>query len=95
MKKNNNILNQKLYSNIQTIIESSKNAVSRAVNSTLVRAYWEIGRLIFEEEQKGKSRADYGSYIVESLSKQLIKDYGKGSPSILYERMYKFRMVCS
>jgi predicted nuclease of restriction endonuclease-like (RecB) superfamily len=76
--KKNNVLNQKLYLNIQTIIESSKNAVSRAVNSAMVRAYWEIGRLIFEEEQKGKSRADYGSYIIESLSKQLIKDYGKG-----------------
>lgn len=71
-------LNQKLYSNIQSIIEASKNSVSRTVNTVMVKTYWEIGRLIFEEEQKGKNRADYGAYVVETLSKKLTKDYGKG-----------------
>ncbi len=78
MKKNTTLLSKKLYSNIQSIIESSKNAVSRAVNTTIVNAYWEIGRLIFEEEQNGKNRADYGTYVIETLSNQLTKDYGKG-----------------
>ena len=89
MKKNTPI-NKKLYANIQSIIEASKNAVSRAVNTVMVKAYWEIGREIFEEEQKGKNRADYGAYIVESLSKQLTNDYGKGFSLTNLKQMRQF-----
>jgi hypothetical protein len=44
----------------------------------LVEAYWNIGRLIVEEEQKGKRRAEYGSYLITELASRLSKDFGKG-----------------
>jgi hypothetical protein len=47
-------------------------------NSSMVQAYWNIGRLILEEEQKGERRAEYGKQIIDGLSKRLQKEYGKG-----------------
>jgi DUF1016 N-terminal domain len=44
----------------------------------MVEAYWNIGRLIVEEEQKGKRRADYSTYLITELSLRLSKDFGKG-----------------
>ena len=40
--------------------------------------YWNLGRRIFEEEQQGKERADYGTYLIKNLSKRLKPDYGSG-----------------
>ena len=44
----------------------------------MVEAYWNIGRVIVEEEQKGKKRADYGRFLIKELSERLTKDFGKG-----------------
>ena len=43
----------------------------------MVEVYWEIGRKIVEEEQRGKERAEYGKEIVKNLSKKLTEEYGK------------------
>lgn len=40
--------------------------------------YWNIGKRIFEKEQQGKERADYGSFLLETLSKNLTPVYGSG-----------------
>ena len=50
----------------------------RAVNVTMVEAYWNIGRAIVEQEQQGKERAEYGKYLIKDLSKRLTQDFGKG-----------------
>lgn len=63
---------------IQEIIETSRNAAYRAASASMVRAYWNIGRLIVEEEQKGEQRAGYGQQLIESVSMQLQSQYGKG-----------------
>jgi hypothetical protein len=44
----------------------------------MVEAYWEIGRIIVEEEQAGKQRADYGKRLIEEVSERLKLDFGKG-----------------
>ena len=44
----------------------------------MLRAYWNIGKEIVEEEQKGKDRAAYGSALIKELSVKLTKEYGKG-----------------
>lgn len=44
----------------------------------MVEVYWEIGRKIVEEEQRGKERAEYGKEIVKNLSKKLTEEFGKG-----------------
>lgn len=40
--------------------------------------YWSIGRRIFVEEQQGKNRADYGTYLIKTLTEQLTPVYGSG-----------------
>lgn len=66
------------YGRVREILESARSNAYRAVNFVMVQAYWEIGRTIVEEEQKGDSRADYGIGLLISLSNRLTVDYGKG-----------------
>ncbi|MBU0758157.1 MAG: DUF1016 family protein [Nanoarchaeota archaeon] len=66
------------YNSIRNILEKARLNIARTVNSAMVYAYWEIGRIIVEEEQKGKERADYGAEMIKKLSLKLTKDYGKG-----------------
>jgi len=66
------------YKRIRNIIERARDNVARVVNTEMVLAYWHIGREIVEEEQKGKSRADYGRKLLETLSDRLTEDFGKG-----------------
>ncbi len=61
----------------QIIKEARSNAI-RSVDFNRVLMYWRLGKRIFEEEQRGKARADYGTYIVKSLAKDLEKEYGSG-----------------
>lgn len=70
--------NQKLYFKIKEVLELARSQAYRAVNSAMVQAYWNVGRLIVEEEQKGKNKAGYGDTLIENLSQKLIKDFGKG-----------------
>jgi predicted nuclease of restriction endonuclease-like (RecB) superfamily len=67
-----------LFFRIRGLIEDARNKAYRSVNTLMVKSYWEIGRMICEEEQQGKERAGYGSFIINHLSKRLSKAYGKG-----------------
>ena len=67
-----------VYTKIRDIIESARLNVFRVVNSTMVYTYWEIGRVIVEEEQKGKERAEYGLNLLKMLSIKLTKEFGRG-----------------
>jgi predicted nuclease of restriction endonuclease-like (RecB) superfamily len=66
-----------LYTRIRDVLESSRARAYQAVNTSMIQAYWNIGRLIVEEEQKGKARAGYGEELIKGLSVKLQKDYGK------------------
>jgi predicted nuclease of restriction endonuclease-like (RecB) superfamily len=70
--------NRGVYERIRKIIEGARNNIARAINTEMVVAYWQIGREIVEEEQKGKSRADYGQAMLKNLSEKLTVDFGKG-----------------
>ncbi len=70
--------NSSLYERIRQILESAQTNMARTVNTTQVVANWLIGREIFEEEQKGKHRADYGGKLIAELSEKLTRDYGSG-----------------
>lgn len=67
-----------LYQDACQIIENARNNAVRSVDYCRVQMYWNIGRRIFEEEQQGKDRADYGKYIIKNLSKCLTPEYGSG-----------------
>ncbi len=63
---------------VAAIIDGARSHVVRAVNSTMILAYWHIGREIVEEIHKGRSRAEYGERLLESLSRHLTGRYGRG-----------------
>jgi len=85
-------VNQAFYQNIKAVLEQARQSAYRAVNFAMVMAYWEIGRLIVDEEQQGKDRAVYGKALVEELSRRLTADYGKGfRPSNLWYMVQFYR----
>lgn len=67
-----------MFNRIVDILEEARSHVARTVNSTMVVAYWLIGREIIEEEQKGRKRADYGKALLQDLSRRLNERYGRG-----------------
>lgn len=65
-------------SEIKEILSSARKNVQYAINVSMVYAYYEMGRIIVEQEQHGKNRAEYGKKIIRTLSRELTKDFGKG-----------------
>ncbi|MBR4713474.1 MAG: DUF1016 family protein [Paludibacteraceae bacterium] len=68
----------KLYSQIAELLQQSRQKVAIQVNTTLVVTYWNIGRLIVEDEQNSSQRAEYGKQVLKVLSKRLTQNFGKG-----------------
>lgn len=66
------------YRAVAQVLENARSNAYRAINFAMVEAYWKIGRMIVEEEQKGKERADYGDYLIRNLSIRLTRDFGRG-----------------
>ena len=67
-----------LISRIGDLLQAGRQKAAQSVNTNLVQTYWEVGRHIVEFEQKGKVRAEYGSQLLDKLSKDLTISYGKG-----------------
>ena len=80
LKKNSNEITEltPLYKKISSILENARKNAYRAIDNTMVLAYWHIGRLIVENEQKGSFRAEYGKAVIGVLSARLIKKFGRG-----------------
>ena len=72
------IQNPNLYESVRNVLDIAHRNVYSAVNSKMVTAYWEIGRLIVEEEQNGTVRADYGKQVLKELSGKLTVEFGRG-----------------
>ncbi|MCF0215716.1 MAG: DUF1016 domain-containing protein [Fibrobacteraceae bacterium] len=87
--------NKNLYAKIADILEKSRKAVISTVNTTMVSAYYEIGRLIVEHEQNGQIRAEYGKQVIKSLSLKLTKQFGKGFSQRNLEQMRLFYLTYS
>lgn len=67
-----------LYGQIAELIQSARKQVATQVNTALLVTYWNVGRIIVEDEQKSEFRAEYGKQVLKELSKRLTKDFGKG-----------------
>lgn len=67
-----------LLQNVGIALEKGRNQAAYAVNSIMVKTYWEIGQDIVEYEQAGNARAEYGTDVLNRLSKDLTARYGKG-----------------
>ncbi len=86
---------ENLYGKVSTLLENSRKNLRKSVNTFMVSTYFEVGRLIVEEEQNGEERAKYGKYIIENLSKKLTSEYGKGFSKRNIEYMRKFYLAYS
>ena len=78
MKKEEVNKNEQFYTEIRQIIETARTNAIRSVDFSRVQMYWLLGKRIFEEEQQGKDRADYGTYLIRNLAEELIPTYGSG-----------------
>lgn len=67
-----------LFKSVRSLIQEAHQLVVRNVNTTMLITYFEIGRMIVEEELKGKRRAEYAEQIIRQLSIDLTKEFGKG-----------------
>jgi hypothetical protein len=84
-----------LYSRIAELLHDARLNVVRTVNQTMVYTYYEIGRMIIEDEQKGEERAEYGKKILNELSARLTAEFGKGFSKRNLEQMRKFFLTYS
>lgn len=75
---NDKNINTDFYNRVVELLKEARKSVIQTVNKTMVYTYFEIGRIIVEEEQKGKARAEYGKQILKGLSGRLSKEFDKG-----------------
>ena len=80
---------------IDNLLQNARNSVKTAVNLTMVYTYYDIGRMIIEEEQNGVNRAEYGKYILNQLSVYLTDKFGKGFSVTNLKQMRQFYMIYS
>ena len=83
-------LRNEFLSDIKGIIETAKTSAVRSVDFHRVLMYWKMGERIVVEEQQGKTRAEYGSYLLQNLAKQLEPEYGSGFTVRQLERARRF-----
>ena len=74
--------NKAIFQQVVELLQSARQQVLRTVNSTMVCTYFEIGRMIVEEEQNGKERAEYGKYTLKKLSKKLTLELMKNGTKV-------------
>ena len=85
MEISNNIINQ-----IQSIIANAQARAIQSVDTERVAMYWQIGKVIFEEEQQGKERAEYGKFLIKSISNEFQPQLGSGFSVRQLERYRQF-----
>ena len=82
-----------LFAEIREVLVAARRTAYKAVNFAMVTAYWNVGRLIVEDEQKGHIRAEYGKAILADLSKRLTDEFGKGFDERELRRIRQFYLV--
>ena len=87
------LIDNNIITEIKDVIINSRKKIAYEVNNTMVFAYWNVGRIIVENEQNGNIKAEYGKQVIKELSKELRKILGSGfSVSNLFN-MKKFYII--
>lgn len=73
-----NIQESQFYAEIKELLLQARSRAYMAVNSIMSQTYWQIGKRIVEQEQKGSCRAEYGSRLIKRLAQSLAADFGDG-----------------
>ncbi|WP_421497890.1 PDDEXK nuclease domain-containing protein [Flavobacterium columnare] len=80
--------NPTIITDIKSLISNARTSAIKAVDYQRTLLYWHIGERIFNEEQQGKDRADYGEYLIKYLSEQLQPEFGSG---FSYRELHRYR----
>ncbi len=83
------------YNRIAKLLIEARSSVVQTINKTMVQTYFEIGRMIVDEEQGGKIRAEYGKQVLTELSQKLTNEFGKGFSRRNLEQMRQFYLIYS
>jgi predicted nuclease of restriction endonuclease-like (RecB) superfamily len=75
------------------VLEQARSSAYRAVNTAMVQAYWQVGRLIVEHEQGGRKRAVYGDAVMDDLSQRLTAEFGRGFDVTNLRKMRQFYLM--
>lgn len=70
-------LRPEFYQSVTDVLQAARSNAYRTVNFIMVEAYWNIGRMIVEEEQQGRGRAEYGRSLLKNLAARLTVDFGE------------------
>ena len=84
-----------LYDNIKSLLINARKNVVRNINQAMVYTYFEIGRIIIEDEQRGEYRAEYGKQVLIELSTRLGKEFGRGFSVDNLQNMRNFYLCYS
>jgi predicted nuclease of restriction endonuclease-like (RecB) superfamily len=93
MNTKNSVISQQLLAEIRQVLEQAREHIQHTVNAGMVQAYWHVGRLIVEHEQKGAERAEYGKQQLEQLARTLRAEFGKGFDITNLRNMRKFYCI--
>ncbi|MCI9143914.1 MAG: DUF1016 domain-containing protein [Lachnospiraceae bacterium] len=69
---------QQFYEDVHFILQRAREEAYNSANRIMTYAYWNVGRRIVEQEQYGKTKTKYGSYLIKNLSEQLSDEFGTG-----------------
>jgi predicted nuclease of restriction endonuclease-like (RecB) superfamily len=81
---------ERVFQQVRDVLTNARARAWRAVNDAMVSAYWEVGRAIVEEEQRGEAKAEYGKYLIEGIARRLTAEFGKGfdQSNLRYMRLF-------
>jgi len=82
-----------LLNDLRSLLKQSRQQLQQNINTTMVHTYWQVGRLIVEQEQQGSERATYGKQVLKQLSTVLTAEFGKGFDSSNLRNMRSFYLV--
>lgn len=90
--RSSNVKNS-LYERIASIIRETRSTIVQTVDTAIIKAYWQIGRYIVEDEQCGSERAGYGKELLKDISVKLSKEFGRGFGITTLEDIRKFYLT--
>lgn len=86
---------EKMISDIEALVNTSKNELTTSINKVMTVTYWSIGKYIVEFEQDGNAKAEYGKNLLSTISKELTLRLGKGYSRPNLNNMRKFYLKYS
>lgn len=89
----NELIDKSMIEQIETLLVNARQKVAAEVNTTLLSTYWQIGKLIVENEQQHNNRAEYGRQTLKTLSKILTQKFGKGFSVSNLQSMRRFYLT--